>query len=75
MTLKTANPSFFDHLRSIPKCAEVDFSRDRQAFLLLPLATRRKILAAQAKKLTAHYRTDPETKAWLELHEPVRDAN
>lgn len=46
---------------------------DRQAFLRLPISERRKIMAAQAEKLIAHYKTDPEVKHWLAFAGTIHD--
>ena len=40
--------------------------QDRRAFLKLPLAERRRLLANQAEQMVVHYEKDPEWREFLE---------
>ncbi len=40
---------------------------ERRAFLKLPMAERRRILAKQAERVTAHYEQEPERSERVEM--------
>lgn len=42
-----------------------DLSVDRQAFMKLPIAERRRILAEQAEAMAEHYEQDLEWREWV----------
>ncbi len=45
--------------------AETEGKLDRRSFLKLPLAERRKILAAQAEQMAPYYEQNSDWKEWL----------
>jgi hypothetical protein len=56
---------FLEHAFST-KPTEPEGNLDRRSFLKLPLAERRRILAAQAEKLAPFYEQTSDWKEWLE---------